>query len=113
MLEVQVLSHEFTLYIFATTVFGIILGFAYRGERSQTIKIAEIAAFLSVASSLFGPAGRTAVLTLPFVASFYYGWLIRGSLDNIESSRNRRLLFIVAALFGLVGAFATAFFFEI
>jgi len=77
------------------------------------MKITEIAVFLSVALSLFGPAGRTAILVLPFAASFYYGWVIRGNANNIESTRKRVLFYLVALVFGLIGTFASAFFFEI
>jgi len=107
------LSLEFTPHIFVMVIFGIILGFIFYGERDPFKRVVVIALFLTFLSSLFGPAGRTAILVLPFVASFYYGWVIRGNANNIESTRNRVLFYLVALVFGLIGTFAAAFFFEI
>ena len=107
------MSYEFTAHLFVTTIFGITLGFIYRGKRNLMMKIAELATFLTIASGLFGPAGCTAILVLPFAVSFYYGWMIRGNAENIESLRKRRLFLLAATFFGLMIAFATAFFFDV
>jgi hypothetical protein len=113
LMEVQILTYSFTIHFFVITIFGMILGFIYSGERNPVMKITELVVFLSVTLSLFGPAGQTAILVLPFAVSSYYGWMIRGNTENIESLRKRRLFLLAAISFGLILAFATAFFFDV
>ena len=107
------MSLEFTPHIFVMLIFGVILGFVFYGEQDPLKRVVVIALFLTFLSSLFGPAGRTAILILPFTASFYYGWVIRGNANSIESARNQVLFYLIALVFGLICTFAAAFFFNI
>lgn len=113
LMEVWILFFSFTIHPFLITIIGILLGFIYCGEQNPVMKSVELTIFLSIALNLFGPAGRTAILTLLFGICFYYGWVVRGNAESIESIRKRRLFLLAAASLGLVVAYASAFFLKI